>query len=293
MAGGFLLLGRVGTEFLPALDEGALAINVVRLPTASVEGSAAQCIELEKRLLARFPEITTVVSKTGRAEISEDPMGPEQSDLLIMLKPKDQWSQGMTRERLVREINVELAAVPGIRPAFSQPIALRVNELISGIKSDLAIKVIGDDMDKLREIGEQIAPVLASIEGAEDVKIEQVSGLSQLEIVQDKRAMARHKINAEDINALVETAVRGKEATTVFEGQRRFDVLVRFAERTAKHAGPDRQADDPLARGLQRSAGGAGEDRHGRGARAGQPGGFDAPADGRVQHSRPGYGLFR
>ncbi len=236
MAGGFMLLSRVGTEFLPPLDEGALAINVVRLPTASVEGSAAQCTEIEKLLLAKLPEITSVVSKTGRAEISEDPMGPEQSDLLIMLKPRGQWSKGMTREELVRRINQELAAIPGIRPAFSQPIALRVNELISGIKSDLAIKVIGDDMDRLREIGEKIAPALASIEGAQDVKIEQVSGLSQLEVRQDHQAMARHKINAEDINSLIETAVGGKVATTVFEGQRRFDVLVRFPEDTRNTA---------------------------------------------------------
>ncbi|HOD84018.1 MAG: Cobalt-zinc-cadmium resistance protein CzcA [Planctomycetes bacterium ADurb.Bin126] len=232
MVAGFMLLSRVGTEFLPALDEGALAINVVRLPTASVEGSAIQCTEIEKRLLAKYPEVISVVSKTGRAEISEDPMGPEQSDLLIMLKPKSQWSAGLTREELVSGIDKELAAIPGLRPAFSQPIALRVNELISGIKSDLAIKVIGEDLGRLREIAESVAPVLASIEGAEDVKIEQISGLSQLEIQQDRQAMARHKINAEDINALVEIAVGGKVATTAYEGQRRFDVLVRFPEDT-------------------------------------------------------------
>ena len=230
MAAAFAVLPRIGTEFLPPLDEGALAINVVRLPTASVEGSAVQCTEIERRLLAKFPEITTVVSKTGRAEISEDPMGPEQSDLLIMLKPRDQWSDGMTKESLVREISVELAAIPGIRPAFSQPIALRVNELLSGIKSDVAIKIIGDDMDRLREAGEKVAPILAAIEGAEDVRIEQVSGFNQLEVRHRREAMARHKINAEDINALIETAVGGKVATAVFEGQRRFDVLVRFPE---------------------------------------------------------------
>ncbi len=132
MVGAFSIVPRIGTEFLPPLEEGALAINIVRLPTASVEGSAIQCTEIEKRLLAKFPEITTVVSKTGRAEISEDPMGPEQSDLLIMLKPKDQWPEGVTKADLVRQINLELAAIPGLRPAFSQPIALRVNELISG-----------------------------------------------------------------------------------------------------------------------------------------------------------------
>jgi len=232
------VLPRIGTEFLPPLDEGALAINVVRLPTASAEGSAIQCTEIEKRLLAKFPEITSVVSKTGRAEISEDPMGPEQSDLLIMLQPRDQWSRGMTKENLVRAVNIELAAIPGLRPAFSQPIALRVNELLSGIKSDVAIKVIGDDMDRLRETGEKIAPILASIEGAEDVKIEQVSGFNQLEVRHTREAMARHKINAEDINSLIETAVGGKVATAVFEGQRRFDVLVRFPE--DKRNTPDR-----------------------------------------------------
>ncbi|MCY2953665.1 MAG: CusA/CzcA family heavy metal efflux RND transporter [Planctomycetota bacterium] len=232
------VLPMIGTEFLPPLDEGALAINVVRLPTASAEGSAVQCTEIEKRLLAKFPEVTSVVSKTGRAEISEDPMGPEQSDLLIMLKTRDQWSKGMTKEKLVRAINLELGAIPGVRPAFSQPIALRVNELLSGIKSDVAIKVIGDDMDRLRESGEKIAPILAAIEGAEDLKIEQVSGFTQLEVQHNREAMARHKINTEDINALIETAVAGKVATAMFEGQRRFDVLVRFPE--GRRNTPDR-----------------------------------------------------
>lgn len=230
VVGALSLVPRLGTEFLPPLEEGALAINVVRLPTASVEGSAVQTTEIEKWLLARFPEITTVVSKTGRAEISEDPMGPEQSDLLIMLKPRDQWSKGMTKEKLIREMNLKLAAIPGIRLAFSQPIALRVNELLSGVKSDVAIKIIGDDMDRLRETGEKIAPLLAAITGAEDVKIEQVSGFTQLEVQHKREAMARHKINAEDINALIETAVGGKVTTTLFEGQRRFAVLVRFPE---------------------------------------------------------------
>ena len=231
MVGAFSLIPQLGTEFLPPLEEGALAINVVRLPTASVEGSSIQCTELEKRLLARFPEITTVVSKTGRAEISEDPMGPEQSDLLIMLKPKAQWREGLTKEKLVQEVDKVLAAIPGLRPAFSQPIALRVNELISGIKSDVAVKIFGEDVDILRAAGEKIAPVLAGIEGAGDVKIEQISGFSQLEILHDRQAMARHKINAADINSLVATAVGGKVATTVYEGQRRFDVLVRFPEK--------------------------------------------------------------
>ena len=230
MVAAFSVLPKIGTEFLPPLEEGALAINVVRLPTANVEGSAVQCTELEKRLLARFPEVISVVSKTGRAEISEDPMGPEQSDLLIMLKPKREWTKGLTKATLVREIGLELASIPGLRPAFSQPIALRVNELISGIKSDIAIKVFGDDLDRLRATGEAVAPVLAAIPGAVDVKIEQVSGFSQIEIQHNREAMARHKINAADINLLVETAIGGKEATLAYEGQRQFAVVVRYPE---------------------------------------------------------------
>ncbi|MEN8150530.1 MAG: CusA/CzcA family heavy metal efflux RND transporter, partial [Planctomycetota bacterium] len=157
MVGAIGLVPRLGTEFLPALDEGAIAINIVRLPTASAEGSGRQCAEIERRLLARFPEVTTVVGKTGRAAISEDPMGPEQSDVFVMLRPKSEWRDGVTKADLVAGIGGELAKIPGMNPAFSQPIALRVNELISGIKSDVAIKIFGDDMDVLVATAERIA----------------------------------------------------------------------------------------------------------------------------------------
>lgn len=223
-----LLLPKIGTEFLPQLNEGALAINVVRLPTANIKGSVLQATEMEKRLLAKFPEIETVVTKTGRAEIAEDPMGPEQNDLFIMLKPGYLQKYGRSREELVQAMERELSTFPGIKPAFSQPIALRVNELISGIKSDVAVKIFGDDMDVLRATAEKIAPVLAGIKGAGDVKIEQVSGFSQIEVRMNRRELARHKINIEDVNLLIETAVGGGVATTVYEGQKKFDVQVRF-----------------------------------------------------------------
>jgi cobalt-zinc-cadmium resistance protein CzcA len=224
----FSVLPMLGTEFLPPLNEGAIAINLVRLPTASIKGSALQATEMEKQLLAKFSEIETVVSKTGRAEIAEDPMGPEQSDLFIMLKPDYEKRFGRSREELVQAINRELAIFPGVRPAFSQPIALRANELISGIKSDVAVKIFGDDMEVLRTAAEKIAPALSEIEGASDVKIEQISGFSQIELNMNRQAMARHMINIENINQLVRTAIGGGVATTVFEGQKRFDVQVRF-----------------------------------------------------------------
>ncbi len=225
-----LLVPFVGTEFLPPLDEGAIAVNVVRLPSASLEGSIAVGTEMERRLLAKFPEVETVVTKTGRAEISEDPMGPEQSDLFIMLRPRKEWGTGRNKKDLTAAIQDELSRIPGLRFSFSQPIALRVNELISGIKSDLAVKVFGPDLEVLRENANRMAAAIGEVEGAEDVKVEQIAGFAQVEVMVDRRAIARHKINVSDINEIIETAVGGKVATTVVDGQMRFAVLVRFPE---------------------------------------------------------------
>jgi cobalt-zinc-cadmium resistance protein CzcA len=231
------LTPRVGTEFLPPLDEGAIAINVVRLPSASLEGSVAAGTEIERLLLTRFPEIETVVTKTGRAEISEDPMGPEQSDLMIMLHPEKEWKTGRTKETLVAAMKEELTVIPGVRLSFSQPIALRVNELISGVKSDLAVKIFGSDLELLKPQAEQIAAAIGRIRGAEDVKVEQISGAAQIQIVVDRKAIARYKINVADINELIETAVGGKVATTVIEGQMRFAALARFPEHARRDIG--------------------------------------------------------
>ena len=221
------LVPLLGSEFLPTLDEGAMAINVVRLPSASLEGSRAVGTALERRLRA-FPEVLTVVTKTGRAEISEDPMGPEQSDVIVMLKPHEKWRPGLTRPRLVEAMQKKLAEVPGLRLSFSQPIALRVNELISGVKSAVAVKVFGPDLSLLKETAERVARVLNGVHGASDVRVEQTSGFLQLEVQIDRRAIARYRLNISDVNEIIETAVGGKVATEVVEGQKRFAVVVRF-----------------------------------------------------------------
>jgi len=223
------LLPFVGTEFMPPLDEGSIAVNVVRLPNASLDGSVKVATFMEQRL-RRFPEVETVVSKTGRAEISEDPMGPEQTDVFIMLKPRKQWSPGRNKLALVEAIERELAQIPGLRFSFSQPIALRVNELISGVKSDLAVKVFGPDLEVLKQFADRAAATMGGIESARDVKVEQVSGMSQLDVVIDRQAVARHGIKIADVNAAIETAIAGRKATTLIEGQRRFAVVVRFPE---------------------------------------------------------------
>lgn len=234
VVGGGVLLGLaalltplVGTEFLPSLDEGSIAINAVRLPSASLEGSVEVARALEKRLLT-FPEVETVVTKTGRAEISEDPMGPEQSDLFVMLHPQDGWTSGRSKDQLVTAMQEKLAEVPGLRLAFSQPIALRVNELISGIKSDVAIKILGEDLEVLRAAAEELSAILNRQDGATDVRVEQSVGFSQLEVAIDRRAIARYRLNVADVNALITTAVGGQVATEVVEGSRRFGVQVRY-----------------------------------------------------------------
>jgi cobalt-zinc-cadmium resistance protein CzcA len=184
---------------------------------------------MEKRLRAKFPEITTVVSKTGRAEISEDPMGPEQTDVMIMLKPRSAWGTGRDKAALTAAMAQDLGQIPGLRLSFSQPIALRVNELISGVKSDLAIKVFGPDLDRLKEAADRIAARVGAIEGASDVKVEQVSGMEQLDVVYDRAALARHGIAVQTVNEVLTTAVGGCTVTRLVEGQRATDVAVRLA----------------------------------------------------------------
>ncbi len=224
------LIPRIGTEFIPNLDEGAIAVNVVRLPNASLDGSRDVATFMEKLLLATFPEVETVVSKTGRAEISEDPMGPEQTDVFIMLKPVSLWKTGRSKADLIDAINKELAVIPGIRLSFSQPIALRVNELISGVKSDLAVKVFGPDLEELKAFSDRIAAKLGAIPGAQDVKVEQVSGMEQIEITYNRKEMARFGINVAEVNYVIETALAGREATRVVDGQMRVAVVVKFPD---------------------------------------------------------------
>lgn len=229
LGGSLALLPFIGTEFMPPLDEGAIAVNVMRLPNASLDGSVKVATYIEKRL-AKFPEVTTVVSKTGRAEISEDPMGPEQSDVLIMLKPHNEWTTGRDKAELVEAIQQELSQIPGLRFSFSQPIALRVNELISGVKSDIAIKVFGPDLSVLKQFSDRAASILQGVEGARDVKVEQVSGMSQLDVVLDRQALAKYNLKINEINDVIETSYAGKRVTTFIEEQRRFAVVVRFPE---------------------------------------------------------------
>jgi cobalt-zinc-cadmium resistance protein CzcA len=218
---------RLGSEFVPKLDEGAIAMQAIRLPSVSLEESVRQTTELEK-IVKQFPEVTTVISKTGRAEIATDPMGVEISDIFIMLKPHDEWTTGETREELVTEIDEALKkSLPGQNFSYSQPIELRVAELISGVRSDVALKIYGDDLQALERIAQATVGVLSKVPGAADVKAEQTAGLPVMRIRIDRRAIARYGMNASEVLEVVST-VGGREVGIVLEGQRRFALTVRF-----------------------------------------------------------------
>lgn len=220
----------LGTEFIPRLDEGALAIQVQQLPSVSLAQSVRTTTDVE-RVLMQFPEVTKVVSKTGRAEVATDPMSIDFSDLYIGLKPPSEWKTAHTREELVEKMSEALEnQVPQASVSFSQPIELRVAELIAGVRSDVAIKLFGDDLDVLKRTADQIGAVVGKIEGAADVKVEATSGLPQLQIKADRAAIARYGINVEDVNDLIEALIAGKSAGLVYEGEQRFDMVVRLTD---------------------------------------------------------------
>jgi len=223
-----VILPFLGAEFVPRLDEGAIALQAWRLPSVSLEESVRQTGELE-RVLKQFPEVTTIVSKTGRAEIATDPMGVEISDVFVMLKPPSQWKTAETREGLIEAIDASLKKhLPGTTFSYSQPIELRVSELIAGVRSDVALKIFGDDLSTLKRTADKAVAVLSKVPGAADVKAEQTAGLPVLRVQIDRRAIARYGINAGDILDVVST-LGGRGLGVVLEGQRRFPLQVRFA----------------------------------------------------------------
>lgn len=224
----------LGSEFIPRLDEGSLALQVQQLPSVSLTQSVKTVSEVEK-VLKSFPEVIKVVSKTGRAEVATDPMSIDFSDLYVELKPPSQWTTTHSKAELVEKMSEALEKnVPNAAFSFSQPIELRVAELISGVRSDIAIKLFGDDLDTLNETGTKIAAVVQKVKGAEDVKVEATTGLPQLQIKPDRAAIARYGINVEDVNDLVESVVAGKNAGIVYEGEQRFNMVVRLSDEASK-----------------------------------------------------------
>ncbi len=225
-----LLASRMGTEFIPSLDEGDIAMHALRIPGTSLTQAIDMQHALERRI-KQFPEVKNVFAKIGTAEIATDPMPPSVADGFIIMKARDQWPDPRKpKAELVRELEEAVQEIPGNNYEFTQPIQMRFNELIAGVRSDVALKVFGDDMATLEALGKQAEKIMKGVPGATDVKVEQTTGLPVMTINLKREAMARYGLNVADVQEVVQIALAGKAAGEVFEGDRRFEIIVRLPE---------------------------------------------------------------
>ncbi|ARS26680.1 efflux RND transporter permease subunit [Sphingomonas sp. KC8] len=227
-----LVFTTLGREFIPQLDEGDVALQAIRIPSTSLAQSNTMQMQVE-RALAPLPEIAFVFSKTGTAEVASDPMPPNASDAFVILKPKEQWPDGVTsKTQVIERIEARLKPLVGNAFEVSQPIQMRFNELIAGVRGDIAIKLYGDDLERMGQAAEDVARVLRAIPGAADVKVEQTTGFPTLDVQFDRDAIARYGLSVQDVADTVAAAMGGREAGLVFEGDRRFDIVVRLDRAT-------------------------------------------------------------
>jgi heavy metal efflux system protein len=219
----------LGTSFIPEMKEGSIVPTIIRVPNISLDES----IKMEDdalKIISKLPAVKSVVSGVGRGESPADPQSQNESQPIVSLKPRDEWPDGWTQDTIAAEIQKSLKVLPGAQVVIAQPIAARVAELLSGVRSDVAIKIFGDDMALLKAKADEISKIAGSIQGAADLRVEKVSGQQYLNITIDRQAISRHGINASDVHDVIETAIGGKVATEVYEGQRRFSAAVRYPE---------------------------------------------------------------
>ena len=230
-----LLFGRLGQEFVPTLDEKNIAMNALRIPSTALSQSQRMQVKVEQTI-SRFPQVAFVYSKTGTAEVASDPMPPNSSDAFIMLKPREGWPDPeLPKEELQRRIEVAVSALPGNNYEFSQPIQMRFNELLAGVRGDVAVKVFGEEFEPMLKAANQIAAILRDTGGAQDVKVEQVTGLPFLEIKVDKAEIARLGLSVAAVQDVIGAAIGGREAGILFEGDRRFPIIVRLNDKAREN----------------------------------------------------------
>ncbi len=226
------LASRMGSEFIPSLDEGDIALHAMRIPGTGIEQALAMQRQLDDRLV-KLPEVKHVFAKLGTAEVATDPMPPSVADTFVILKPREEWPDPRkTRLQLVSEMEAAAATIPGNNYEFTQPIQMRFNELIAGVRSDVAVKIYGDDLDTLVSIGRQVETVVNRVPGAADVSVEQATGLPVLTVHPRRALLARYGLDVADVQAVVEAAIGGKSVGHVFEGDRRYPIVIRLPERT-------------------------------------------------------------
>jgi cobalt-zinc-cadmium resistance protein CzcA len=223
-----LVFGKLGGEFIPTLEEGDIATHIIIPPGSSLGQEVETTTKAEKMLLEKFPEITQIVSKIGSAEIPTDPMPMEVADAMVILKDKSEWTSAKTKEELMSKMEHTLDDIPGVTTEFTQPIQMRFNELMTGVRSDVAVKIFGEDIDLLAGLAEQAMPMIQSVEGVEDARPEAVSGLPQITVKYNKDKLALYGLNVGDLNQVVRTGFAGEKAGVVYEGEKRFDLVVRL-----------------------------------------------------------------
>lgn len=218
----------LGGEFIPSLEEGDFAVEMSMSQGTSLSQMVESCTKAEKLLKAEYPEVKQVVSRIGSAEIPTDPMPVERADIMISLKPKAEWTSAETTEELMEKMEETLHTIPGLEAEISQPIQMRNNELLTGIKQDVAIKIFGEDLDELTKLGEHVGKMISGIQGVSGTSVEQVSGLPQIQVVYNHERMAEYGINVDDINQVLETSFAGGIAGSIYEGERKFDIVLRL-----------------------------------------------------------------
>ncbi|MED5442314.1 MAG: CusA/CzcA family heavy metal efflux RND transporter [Pseudomonadota bacterium] len=249
IVGAVILSTRLGSEFIPQLDEGDIALHALRIPGTSLQQSLDMQVLLEERLLT-FPEVKTVFSRLGTPEIATDPMPPNVADTFIILKPKAQWPDPERHKAdLVEQIEASVRELPGNNYEFTQPIQMRFNELISGVRADLGVKVFGDDLSQLLTAANEVAALLNSVDGSADVRVEQVTGLPVLTLHPNHQKLAAYGLTVDDIQSLLSTAVGGQQAGLIYRGDQRIPLVVRFPESLRQNADLIKALPVPLADG--------------------------------------------
>ena len=222
------LFTTMGSEFVPTLDEGDFVIQPILKTGTSLSNTVALTTEIEKILLKEFPEVKQVVTRIGAAEVPTDPMSMEESDVIIVLKPKSEWTSADSKDELADKFKEALSIIPGMEVEFTQPIEMRFNELITGVRADIAIKIFGDDLEILAKKGNEIGALIATVPGAADISVEKIAGLPEMNIRFDRKKIARYGLNIQDVNDLVTMGFSGRSVGSVFEGEKRFDLVVRL-----------------------------------------------------------------
>ena len=234
LAGSIYLFTTMGGEFVPTLDEGDFVIQPVLKTGTSLSKTIETTTKIEKILLDKFPEVKQVVSRIGAAEVPTDPMSMEESDVIIILKPKKEWVSAKTKDDLANKFKAALAVIPGMEVEFTQPIEMRFNELITGVRADIAIKVFGEDLNVLSKKANEIRRLIENVEGAADITVEKIAGLPQMNVKYDRNKIARYGLNIADLNDLISMGFAGKTLGSVFEGEKRFDLTLRLDEGSRK-----------------------------------------------------------